>query len=171
MIRILSGIHSSEAENLLIPQDWLSTNVRISNLFQSKRGFLVLAFAGALAVALAPDGVFDPAVGFGVQSGGQGFTTQRPPVPVGIEADLPHTAVKAEERAVVVVIVRTTDDDIDPHSGIENEFHAMDVFATMPVCGRVSGRAVPASGNPTPVNHLFRTRGRHEQDTGGCDDK
>ena len=131
----------------------------------------MLSFAAALAVVLTHAVAFDLSIGFGVQPVRQGPMTQRPPVPVGVQADLPDVAVKAEERAVVVVMIHASDDDIDPHSGIEHEFHPRDVFATMSVRGCVSRRAVPPAGDPAPVNHLFRTRGRHNQGTGDCDDR
>jgi hypothetical protein len=69
--------------------------------------------------------------------------------------------VKTEKIAIVVVMVYTTDDDVDSQSGIENKLHALYILATMTMGGRVRRRAVTASRNWSPVNHLFRTRCRY----------
>lgn len=124
--------------------------------------FLVLAVPVALTdpplLAVAVGLAEVPWAAFALLGGKPGRQRLMPhwrPSTIGVQAHLPQTVVKAIKSAIVIVIVRPSDDYVDPHSGIENELHALDVFATMANGSSVGRRPVPVSRNRPSVDHLF----------------
>ncbi len=103
----------------------------------------VLALSPGYGFALAFE--FAIAVAFCPKAGRQRFSGCEGPAAVESQAHLPYACGKAIEVSVTVIMVRMSDDDVEPQTRVENKLNTADLLAAMPVRGGVSGRPVAHS--------------------------
>ena len=112
--------------------------------FSFGHGFdLVLDFA--ITVAIGAVNMVAIALALGSQSERQRFSGSYGPAAVESQAHLPYAAGKAIEISVTIVMVRMSDDDVEPQARVENKLNTADLLTPMPVCGGMRGRPVAHS--------------------------